>query len=333
MGEESKEDTQALRSSGENREERKKKRPKKRIIIIVALVVVGFFVANMAATEVIIFFLFGRSDPVLEQPFDILDWADEETYTAASFEFMSGGNELKGYYILPEDPAALILLVHGMGGSSDNLEPLVPFFVENSYAVMTFDGTASGRSEGTKTVGLQQQRYDIQAAVSVIRNDPKTASLDLVLFGHSAGAYGAAVEAEQSGAAAAVCVSGYESPLSMMRFRAEQYVGPLTNIAYPFLWLREYAVKGNDADESGSEALLDSAVPSLVIHGTDDGTVPMDISIYQAISEKNAGNVQMILVSDPRFSGHANILISDTGLNYDLLDDILLFLDPLVDQR
>ena len=333
MGEEIKGDTHTLRSSDENPKERKKKRLKKRIIIIVTLVVVGFFVANMVATEVIIFFLFGRANPVLEQPFDILDWASENTYTAASFEFMSGDNELKGYYIIPEDPAALILLVHGVGGSSDDLEPLVQFFVENSYAVMTFDGTASGRSEGTKTVGLQQQRYDIQAAVSVIQNDPQTASLDLVLFGYSAGAYGASVEAEQSGAVAAVCVSGYESPLAMMRFRAAQYVGPLTNIAYPFLWLREHAVKGNDANESGSEALSNSEVPSMVIHGTDDGTVPLDISIYQAISEKDAENVQQVLVADPGFNGHGNILISDTGLNYDLLDDILLFLDPLVNQQ
>ena len=333
MREEVRDDTQTPCSSGENREEQKKKRLKKRVVITITLVVVGFIAANMAATEVIIFFLFGRSDPVLDQPFDILDWAGEETYTAASFAFMSGDNELKGYYILPEDPAALILLVHGMGGSSDDLEPLVQFFVENSYAVMAFDGTASGRSEGSRTVGLQQQRYDIQAALDVIRNDSAVASLDLVLFGYSAGAYGAAVEAEQSGAVAAVCVSGYESPLAMMRFRAEQYVGPLTNIAYPFLWVREYMVKGDDADESGSEALSNSGVPSMVIHGTDDGTVPMDISIYQAVSEKTAGNVRQVLVTAPGFSGHADILISDTGLNYDLLDDILLFLDPLVAQR
>lgn len=333
MAKEIRDDTQTTRSSDENQKEQRKKRLRKRVIVTVTLVVVGFFVANMAATEVIIFFLFGRADPVLDQPFDILDWADEKNCSVASFEFMSGDNGLKGYYILPEDPAALILLVHGVGGSSDDLEPLVPFFVENSYAVMTFDGTASGRSEGSKTVGLQQQRYDIQAAVSVIQNDPQTASLDLVLLGHSAGAYGVAVEAEQYGAAAAVCVSGYESPLAMMRFRAEQYVGPLTNIAYPFLWLREHAVKGNDADESGSEALSNSKVPSMVIHGTDDGTVPLDISIYQAISEKNAGNVRQVLVTDPGFNGHGNILISDTGLNYDLLDDIMLFLDPLVNRQ
>ena len=317
----------------EGREEKKKEPRGRRIAKRITQVTAGFLVVSITATEAMMFILFGRTDPVLDRPFAILDWAREQAYTAASLEFMSGGNKLEGYYIVPQDPAALILLVHGVRASSDTLEPVVKYFVENSYAVMTFDGTASGRSEGTKTVGLQQQRYDIQAALDYIRNDPTLAPLTLVLLGHSAGGYGVAVEAERSGAAAAVCVSGFEAPLNTMYFWASRYVGVLTDVEYPFLWLRERAVKGEEANASGSEALCGSGVPSMVIHGSDDSVIARDISLYQALAEKDAPQVRRMLVSDPRFSDHANILISEDGLNYNVLDSILLFLDKQVYRR
>lgn len=333
MAEEGRNDTRAPSSPDEGREAQKPGRRGKRVLKRITLVVAGFLVVSATATEAMMFILFARAGPVLDRPFDILDWAEERACKTASLEFVSGGNTLKGYYIVPEDPAALILLVHGVRSSSDALEPVVKYFVENSYAVMTFDGAASGRSEGAKTAGLQQQRYDIRAALAVIENDPALAPLSLVLLGHSAGAYGAAVEAAGSGAAAVICVSGFERPLDTMRFWAVRYVGALTYVEYPFLWLREHAVKGGDANASGSEALSASAVPSLVIQGGDDSLVSFDISLYQAISEKHAENVRQILVSDPRFNDHSDILISDAGLNYAVLDDILLFLEPLVSRR
>lgn len=315
---------------GEGQEKQKGKGRGRRVIKRISQAVAGFVVISITATEAMMFILFGRADPVLDRPFAILDWASQQGYTTASLEFPSGDNTLKGYYIVPEDPAALILLVHGVRSSSDALEPVVKYFVENSYAVMTFDGTASGRSQGDRTVGLQQQRYDIQAALSAIRQDPAVASLTLALLGHSAGGYGVAVEAGQSGAVAAVCVSGFESPLNTMRFWAARYVGPLTDIEYPFLWLREHVAKGDDANASASQALADSAIPAMVIHGQEDAVVDLDISLYQAISEKDAPNVRQILVRDPRSSGHTNILVSEDGLNYDVLDSILLFLDQQV---
>ena len=321
-------------SAEKDREKRDAERAKRRKTFIrrVAKVLTGFVVVSFTATEAMMFILFGRTDTISSRPFDMLIWASERDYRSRALEFMSGSNKLKGYYVLPPNPRALILLVHGVRTSSDSLTPVVQYFVENAYAVMTFDGTACGRSEGTTTVGLQQQRYDIRSALVVIRQDPEISQLPLALVGHSAGAYGVAVEAARSKAVAAVCVSGFESPLGTMYFWANRYASMLSNVEYPFLWIREHAAKGSDANESGSDALRSASVPALVIHGQDDDVVSPEISLYQAIVRKGAANVRTTLVTDSRFSNHSNILVSEASINRDVLDQVLRFLDPLVRQ-
>ncbi len=306
--------------------EKKTKEKSKRFFKRLAKIVAGFVVVSLTATEAMMFIMFGRTDPVLDAPFDILNWAKEMKYKASAVSFMSGANKLRGYTIIPRSPAALVLIVHGVRSSSDALEPVVKYFIQHSYAVMTFDGTASGRSEGDKTVGLQQQRYDIRAALDYIQSDPDISGLPLIMLGHSAGAYGVAVETPKSGAVASICVSGFESPLKTMRFWAEHYAGALTNIEYPFLWIREYAAKGNEASESGAETLGRCDCPVLVVHGNNDEVIPLQISLYQAVAAAKPKKAETILVTDDRFNGHSNILVSGNHLNHDLLHQILGFI-------
>ncbi len=306
-------------------EQRRRRERRKKLFSTLAKVVTGFVVVSFTATEAMMFILFGRTDPPLDKPFGVLSWAAGKGYRAHTADFMSGENRLKGFVIVPEAPSALMLIVHGVRSSSDALEPVVRYFTERNYAVMTFDGTASGRSEGSKTVGLQQQRYDIRAALSWIRQDPEIRGLPLVMLGHSAGAYGVAMETEDSGAAASACVSGFETPLGTMRFWAEHYTGPLSSVEYPFLWIREYAAKGLEANESGAAAVLGCGVPVLVVQGEKDEVVSTEISLYQSVRRRQGSGVNTLLITDPRFSHHSDILVSGETLNLDLLRTLEAF--------
>lgn len=312
-------------SSSDKKDQQRERR--RRIFSRIAKVAAGFIVVSITATEAMMFVMFGRTDPTQKTPFEILDWANCKNYRAHALEFRSGENRISGYVIIPPFPIALILIVHGVHSSSDALEPVARYFAERSYAVMSFDGTASGRSEGIKTVGLQQQRYDIRAALDYIHSEPELTLLPLIMLGHSAGAYGVAVEAQNSGAAAVVCVSGFDSPLGTMKFWAEHYAGMLTNVEYPFLWIREYAAKGKDANESASQALSQCMVPALVVHGDNDEVIPMDISLYQGMLDRESWLVSQILVTDTKFNKHSNILVANQGVNRALLEEILQFLE------
>lgn len=311
----------------------KKKERRKRVIKRIAKVVTGFVVVSVTATEVMMFIMFGRTDPVSKAPFGLLERLDSGIYSKRTLEFASGDNTLKGYVVLPKEPKALILFVHGVRASSDTLEPVIEYFLRRSYAVMAFDGTASGRSSGSKTVGLQQQRYDVRAALDYINSDQTLSSLPLVLFGHSAGAYGVAVETPASGAAACVCVSGFESPLGTMRYWAERYAGVFTNVEYPFLYLREYAAKGNDANESASKALTGCGIPTLVIHSDNDEVIPLGISIYKSVMNVGPDNVKTLMVTDEGSNGHMSILVSQRGPNVMLLDQIESFINTALSSR
>ena len=311
-------------------EKEKKKERRKKFFSRLAKVITGFVVVSLTATEAMMFILFGRSEPVMDKPFGLAERAAAGGLRVRTLEFMSGANRLKGYVILPEAPRALMLAVHGVRASSDALEPVIEYFVRQSYAVMTFDGTASGRSEGSRTVGLQQQRYDVQAALAWIRQDPQLNGMPLVLLGHSAGAYGVAAETPASGAVASVCVSGFDSPLGTMHYWAEHYAGALTNVEYPFLWIREHAAKGGDANVSASRMLTSCGVPALVVHGSADEVIATQISLYQALQEHPGANVSTLFITDPRHRGHSDILVADSGLNTALLDRISAFLSPYV---
>ena len=313
--------------SSAKRAGQKKKERRNRVVRRLAIIIIGFAVLSITATEVMMFILFERSEPVLASHFTIFDKIDGKASKSREIYFLSGDNVLKGYVILPPSPLALILLVHGVRGSSDIFEPIEEYLLDHSYAVMAFDGTACGRSPGKKAVGLRQQCYDTRAALEYIAKEPELSSLPLVLFGHSAGAYGVAAAAPASGAVACVCVSGFETPLGTMRFWAEKYAGVLADVEYPFLYLREYAANGNDANESASNALERSQIPALVIHSRRDKVIPLGISLYQSVTDKSIGTVKAVSITDERFGGHSDVFYSNGTLNTDLLDIISGFID------
>ena len=116
-----------------------------------------------------------------------------------------------------------------------------------------------------------------------------------------------------------------------MRYWAERYAGVFTNVEYPFLYLREYAAKGNDANESASKALTGCGVPSLVIHSDNDEVIPLGISIYRSVVNSGADNVKTLMVTDEDSNEHTSILVSQKGPNVMLLDQIESFISSALE--
>ncbi|MBQ3938098.1 MAG: alpha/beta fold hydrolase [Clostridia bacterium] len=296
------------------------------------LTAVACFLASVAATELVLLIIFSRYTPVSTKSFPIERWAADGSIKASAFEFTSGRNTLKGYSVVPNDPHALIVIAHGMNANSDEFEPIVRYFAECGYAVLIYDGTAAGRSEGRRVTGLQQPRYDLRAAVQFVNECEQYKDLPIVLLGHSAGAYGAAMEADRSAAAAVICVSGFDSPLATMRARGSKYVPIYGDLELPFLALHEFVFHGKDAAASASAAVKASAVPALIIHGADDSSIALPISIFGMLVDDTPENAELLLVDDQAFSAHGNILISDGGeVNTVLLSAIDGFLDRVLE--
>lgn len=305
-----------------NEEIRQQKNKQKRRLRRAALIVSGVVVLSAAATEMLLLVLFGRKGGPSTQDFPLQEWAIQEKLYWHEVQYPSGDNLLKGYVVSGKDPEALVVIAHGMNASSDGYEPVVRYLAKKGYAVLVFDGTASGRSEGSRVVGLQQQRFDIRATVDYIRSQHLFDNVPLVLLGHSAGAYGEAVEAQQADADALICLSGFAAPLTTMHHWARNYTSVLADVQYPFLWVRQHLSMGQQTNDSAVEALAELDIPALVIQGANDETVEDEISLYYQSKEAKSGNISYILETNPDFDGHETILFNKTTANTKLLDEI-----------
>jgi len=316
---------QPLSPVEEGREQRRREKLKKRIKQAAAIIG-STMMMSIAATEMMLFVMFGRNGAVSNEPFPLQNWARKNGLYWQGVEYPSQDNLLRGYLIAPQNPCALLVITHGMNASSDGFEPVVQYFARKGYAVLIFDGTASGRSTGMQVVGLQQQRYDVRATVQYIRQTGMFADIPLVLLGHSAGAYGSAVEAKDAGAAAVVCVSGFYAPLDTMKHWARNYTSVLADIEYPFLWARQHFSLGRETNTSAVKALCAAGLPALVAQGSEDEAVEDKISLYHHMLKQNAPNVTCILEENPQHNMHSNILFDNGRANDALLDRIHEFI-------
>lgn len=289
------------------------KKGARRLLRRAALAVVIAVIVLFAAIDIVLLAVFARRGDVRTDGFPLREWAEEHSFEWRSVEFPSGKNTLRGYVVSPREPDALIVIAHGMNASSDGFVPIVRHFAENGFAVLCFDGTAAGRSDGSRMSGFDQAGRDIGSAAAYARESGLLGKLPLVLFGHSTGAYGAAVEAESCGAGAVICVSGFDSPLAVMRSKGVRRVPVLGELGFPLLALHEFILHGKSAGASAAEAIAGSGVPSLIIHGADDGSVELKASIFGKLSDETPENAELLLVDDPAFSAHGNILVSNGG--------------------
>ena len=160
-----------------------------------------------------------------------------------------------------------------------------------------------------------------------MRSCDEYSSLPMVLLGHSAGAYGVAAESGDEGVCAAVCVSGFDTPLGTMHKWARTYAHVFGDIHLPFLAAHEYASLGIEANTSASSSLEASKTSAMVIHGAKDDTVPLDISIFGKL-EGRTGNFTCVLEASPGHDSHSDILVDEEGnANYPLLGSIYDFLE------
>ena len=194
----------------------------KRVIGIFLLIIIAFSALSMAGSVVIFGVLFHRVDS--------LDRYVEITYALAKsnckreqISFDSGGNRLSGYLYSANDPKGLVIIAPGMNSNSDSHLAEIMFFADNGYRVLAYDATGVCQSEGDSTVGLQQSKRDLLAAIDYAKNDPQTKALPVYLYGHSLGGYAVAAALDEADVRAAVCLSGFNSPVQTMHGKAKEY--------------------------------------------------------------------------------------------------------------
>ena len=286
---------------------------------IVALLILLFIVVSLITTKLVYDAQFPRHDRPDEAITASLRYSDiAMQYPRTLHSFPSGTNMLQGYLYTIDNPRALIVVSHGLGGGADSYLSQIRFFIDQGLAVFAFDNTGSYDSEGKSTKGFPQSLVDLDAALRFIGMKEELSNLPLLLFGHSWGGYAVANAINYSyDIQGVISVSAVNTAMDMIMEQGRRAMGGFITTQYPILWLYQHLLFGKAASSDAVSAINASGIPVLIIHGIADEMVDYEGSALIA-QKKNITNerVRYITATTELRNGHNNLFRSDDAISY-----------------
>jgi uncharacterized protein len=178
------------------------------------------------------------------------------------------------------DPAPGVVLVHGWESARDRTLPHAQVLHAIGMHALTIDVRGHG-ANGPELLPMSVGEYaaDARAAVSALRDRPEVTTIGIL--GHSMGAAGSLVAAASDpdvDAVIALAAPADPSRLTRQTFRLARLPIPGV-LAWPLAWLTTLVYlrpRGHTiASVSASHAVRAIRVPVLLVHGSDDGVVPV----------------------------------------------------------
>jgi len=295
----------------------------KSVLLSIFGIILVFSIISMAIVMIIYNGQFPRHDRPDSTVTVGLRYEDvKEQYPRNLVSFESDNNRLQGYVYGQNNEQGLVVMAHGLGGGADSYLPQITYLVDQGLRVFANDATGSFDSEGKTTKGFPQALIDLDAALEYISTQQEFANLPILLFGHSWGGYAVAnilhYDYEIAGVAT---VSGANSAMEIIIEQGRSMMGGFISIQYPYLWLYQSILFGETASLNAVDAINQSDVPVLIIHGAEDEVVAYDgSSIISNINRITNPNVRTITLSEPGRSGHNSVLRSNASIDY--IDEI-----------
>ena len=312
-------------------------RTSKRLVLFVVVAIVGLSMAALVFDRAALSATYARVPT--DQVASLLPSYElyRKDYPRTDEQFQLKGSTLRGHVYGADNDRALVIFRHGIFSQHRDYLPLITALVDKGWRVFAYDALGCGESDGDSALGMSQSPLDVEAAVDYARASGMAGDLPVALWGHSWGGFGvAAALGRGADVDACITMSGYETPMKVLDYSATSSFGPIGKLQWPFLWLNTYADFGDDANPSASEAIVASGVPTLVVHGSGDTTVPLaGVSIYDALqarrSDLPAGLVAFSLKDTEHRDGHNNYFYSPESQAY--LDECAETLQDMLDDN
>ncbi len=193
----------------------------------------------------------------------------------------SDGLRLPAWFI-PAGPARApgVVLVHGWESARDRTLPHAQVLHAAGFHVLTFDVRGHG-ANGPETLPMSVGEYaaDARAAVAAMLARPEVSRV--AILGHSMGAAGSLVAAAaDADITAVIAVATPADPYRLTRQTFRLASLPIPGpIAWPLAWLttRVYLrPRGHTIPSvSATRAVREIEVPVMLVHGDEDGVVPV----------------------------------------------------------
>ena len=296
---------------------KKKKKPIKLILLSLLLLVIIFSALSFIIVKINFDDIFGRT--VLDEITANLRYGDiKDKYPRELLSFTSGKNKLQGYLYGSENTKGLVVISHGLGGGAENYTAETKRFVDEGYQVFGYDNTGCYKSEGDSCIGLVQSVIDLDAALTYIEQEERFKGLPVLLYGHSWGGYAVtAIFNFDHDITASVSVAGFNDPMQMIIEWAKGMMGGFAYVEYPYIWLYNKMIFGNDLEITALKGINNTETPILLLHGSEDTTIGIDESAIMAYRDKITNpNTKYIVCEKERQNGHNSLFHSIECLDY-----------------
>ena len=227
----------------------------------------------------------------------------------------SKGEQLHGVIRVPEGNGKFpaVVICHGFDSNKDNefIFSLWDNISRAGFVCMRFDFTGHGESKGSfRDFTITQEIRDVKNAVELLKTSGVVNEKKIFLIGHSLGASVAILAASEEKIKAVVAISGIA--------RLDDFISSKFSEHQIAEWKRKGYVQFYDFDELSTELLKDiekhdilSAAgrlkcPLLIMHGTDDTSVPSENAKEIFYHAKDIRKLELIEGADHRFTAPAH---------------------------
>ena len=243
------------------------------LIIIVSLFVV-ISLASIIICSVVFKRVFAREDWVENTPF--ISYAEMPyDFPRKEYSFKSKGNRIQAYLYGESNTKGFIVYAHGLVPGHEGYISDIYSLVKRGYQVFTYDFGGTGKSEGKSVNGVNGQEFDLYACLKFLESSDEFKDKNILLYGHSMGAYGVAMNINKSERIkGVVSISGFETPIKEMQFFVTKGKGKIANLIFFYpLWIYTLFKQGLHHNDNAVKEISNSEVPILVIHGNEDEIV------------------------------------------------------------
>jgi len=234
----------------------------------------------------------------------------------------ANGKHLFGWFTpVPGRCAAAVVVMHGWGANAAMMQGCIAPLVQAGYAVLLVDARCHGLSDSEPFTSLPRFAQDIDAAVDWMAGQPEVQAGALALIGHSVGA-GAALlcASRRTDIGGVISISAFAHPATVMRLYLRSHHLPYCCVGW-YLFAHVQKVIGARFDDIAPlRSVARVTCPVLLVHGTQDETVPFDDALQlQAAS----ANPRTRLLAVPGDHDPSDALLQDAAPMIEFLQDCL----------
>lgn len=209
------------------------------------------------------------------------------------------GKSLFGWFVptTGTGPKPAVMVLHGWGGNAEVMLPLAAPLHEAGFSCLFIDARCHGASDEDNFASMPRFAEDAGHAVDWLRGQPEIDSHHVAVCGHSVGAGAVLLAASRrSDIAAVVSLAAFAHPAAMMRRWLEGKKIPYYPIGWLILRYVERVIGHRFDDIAPLNTIGKLRCPTLLIHGTEDQTVPL--AEAQAIYAARTGDdVQLKVIA------------------------------------